>query len=120
MWARRSHDSRHLHGGGCFDLDGAGTGTQRQADLAAASQLDIDLGEKLRVEQGAVLDPLAAVDPEARAQGVEAVLGAGVPGASQDQGIDHAAHADRVARTAPKLVIEETEVEGGIVRYQGR
>ena len=51
-------------------------GDQGKADLAAAGQLDIDLGEQLRVEQRAMLDALRAVDAEARAERVEAVLGA--------------------------------------------
>ena len=63
------------------DVGDLRVGDQAEADLAAAGQLDIDLGEQLRVEQSAVLDALAAVDPEARAQGIEAVLGARVAAA---------------------------------------
>ena len=42
-------------------------GDQAETDLAAAGELDIDLGEQLRVEQSAMLDALRAVDAETRA-----------------------------------------------------
>ena len=66
----------------------ASIGDQAKPDLAPAGQLDIDLGEQLRVEQGAMLDAVAAVDPEAHAQGIEAVLGAGMAGPREGQRVD--------------------------------
>ena len=71
------------------DCDAARFGNQAKPDLAAAGELDIDLGEQLRIEQGAVLDAVAAVDSEAHAQSVEAVLGARVLGPRQHQRVDH-------------------------------
>jgi len=102
------------------DGDGTRVGDQAEADLATAGKLDIDLREQLSVEQGAVLDAMAAVDPEAHAQGVEAVLGARVPGTRERQRIDHAAHRHARPAAAFQLVIEEAEVEAGIVRDQRR
>ena len=100
--------------------DAARIGDQAEADLPPAGQLDIDLGKQLRVEQRAVLDAVAAVDAEAHAQRIEAVLGAGVPGAGERQRVDHAVHADRRAAATFELVIEEAEVEAGIVRDERR
>src|SRR5947208_2979637 len=54
----------------------AGVGNKSKADLASTGELDIDLGEELRVEQRAVFYPIAAVDSEAHAQSVQAVLSA--------------------------------------------
>ena len=84
--------SRLLH------RDAAGVGNQAEADLAPAGQFDIDLGEQLRVEQRAVLDAVAAVDPEAHAQGIEAVLGAGMARAGEGQRVDHPAACDTAGR----------------------
>lgn len=91
-----------------------------EADLPAAGQLDIDLSEQLRVEQSAVLDPVAAVDSEAGAQGIETVLGAGVAAAGEAQGADHPARAQVFSAAKPKLVVEETEVEARVMRDQRR
>ena len=91
---------------------------QGEADLAAAGQLDIALGEELGVDQGAVLDPQAPVDPEAGAQRVEAVLGAGMPGAGDLQRVDHPGQADERMAAIVELVVEEAEIEAGIVRDQ--
>ena len=60
-----------------------------QADLPAAGQLDIELREQLRVEQRAVLDPLRAIDAEAGAERIEAVLGAGEFLAGEGERVDH-------------------------------
>ena len=65
------------------DVAGGNVVGQPKPDLAPAGQFDIDLREQLRVEQGAMLDALRAIDPEAAAQGVEAVLGAGMAGARE-------------------------------------
>ena len=47
---------------------------RRQAEnaLTAAAQLEIDLGQKLGIEQRAVLDPVRVVDAEALAERIEA------------------------------------------------
>ena len=51
-------------------------GGKRETDLATAGQLDIALGEELRVDQRAMLYAQAAVDAEAGAERIKAVLGA--------------------------------------------
>src|SRR3954470_7704215 len=65
-----------------------------EADLPAAGQLDIALGEKLGIDQRAMLDTQAAIDSEAGAERVEAVLGARMPGTGELERIDHPAEAD--------------------------
>src|SRR4051812_23813755 len=70
------HDNRAVRHSYC---DGARFGDQAKADLPTTGQLDINLCQQLRVEQRAMLDAMAAVDPEPNAQSVEAVLGAWVP-----------------------------------------
>src|SRR5215213_5491984 len=73
---------RHLaRGSGQCHL--ADFGHQSKADLPSAGQLDIDLRKQLRIEQGAVLHAMAAVDSEAHAQCVQAVLGARMPGSGK-------------------------------------
>ena len=57
----------------------------------------------------------APIDPEARAQGIEAVLGPGMPGPRKRKRVAHAAHADRGPAALRQLVIQEAEVEAGIV-----
>src|SRR4051794_8551830 len=52
-------------------------GSQLEAALTAADQVEIDLGQELGVEPGAVLGALRIVDGEAAAQRVEAGLRAG-------------------------------------------
>ena len=90
--ARLAHSDRAGAGG---NVGAVGVGDQAKADLPAAGQLDIDLREQLRVEQGAVLDAVGAVDAEAHAQGIEAVLGARVPGAGESERVAHPGHAHR-------------------------
>ena len=93
---------------------------QAEADLASSGQFDIHLRKQLRVNQSAVLHALAAIDSEAHAQGVEAVLGARMFGARQGQGVDHATGTDRRSAATFKLEIQETEVERSIMRDQSR
>ena len=95
-------------------------GDQGEADLAAAGQLDIDLGEQLRVEQRAVLDPLRAIDAEAGAERVEAVLRAGEFLAGEAQRADHPRHAHRRPSARSELMVDEAEIEDGIVRDERR
>src|SRR4051794_25292209 len=112
---RRTRFAYHDWAGRLLDRDAACFGHQAEPDLAAAGQLDIDLREKLGIEQGAVLNPVAAIDPEADTQSVEATLGAGMPGAREGQGVDHPVHSDRRPPAALELVVEEAEIEPGIM-----
>ena len=68
---------------------------QAELRLAAADQLEIDLGQNLGVEQRAVLGAARIVDAEAGAQIVEPVGSARIFAAGQQQGIDHAVARDR-------------------------
>src|SRR6476619_8423916 len=63
---------------------------------------------------------MATVDPEADAQGIEAVLGPWVPSARQGQRIDHPMHPDWRTATPFKLMVEEAEIEARIVRDEWR
>src|SRR4051794_5696209 len=114
---RLANDDRALGGVHGHAL---GVGHQPKADLTAAGQLDINLGEQLSVEQCAVLHALAAVDSEAHAQGVEAVLGPRMPGPGEHQRVDHSAQRHARSAAALELEIEEAEVEARIMRDQRR
>ncbi len=93
---------------------------QAKPDLPPPGQLDIDLRQKLGVEQRAVMDAVAAIDAVARAQGVEAVFGAGMARAGEHDGVDHPGHAHLGAAAALQLAVEEAEVEARIVRHERR
>ena len=67
-----------------------------------------------------MLDALAAIDSEAHAQSVKAVLGAGVLGASEGERVAHAAETDDGLAALFELEIEEAEVEAGIVSDERR
>src|SRR3954471_13033398 len=116
MWTRRPGLADRHRSCRLPDRDDPGLGDQAQADLATARQLDIDLRKQLGVEQRAMLHAMAAVDPEAHAQGVEAMLGAGVPGPRQSKGVHHPAHGDCRPAAFFELEVQEAEVEAGIVR----
>src|SRR5688572_14316484 len=103
-----------------MDFSRVGIGNQAETDLPAAGQLYIDLREQLRIQQRAVLYAKAAIHAKACAKRVQTVLGAGVPCAGEDQGVDHPAHADDRPPAKNKFVVEEAEVEGGVVRDQRR
>ena len=68
MRTRRPRFANSDRAGRLLHRDRSGLGDQPKTDLPPASELDIDLREKLRVEQRAVLHAVAAVDPEAHAQ----------------------------------------------------
>ena len=73
-------------------------GNKAEPDLPPARQLHIDLRKQLGVEQSAVLHAVAAVDSEAHAQGIEAMLGARMLRARKGQRIDHPAASRRQRR----------------------
>src|SRR5690349_16567775 len=102
------------------DAHGTRLGDEAETDLAASGQLDIDLRQQLRVEECAVLHALAAVDPEANAERIEAVLGAGMPGPRQRQRIDHPAQRHAGPAGALELEIQKAKVEGRIVGDERR
>ena len=79
--------------------------------LPRADQLDIDLGQKLGVEQRAVLGAPRIVDRIAQAQIVEPVGAAGMLAARNQKSIDHPLAADRGAAGALQFGVEEAEIE---------
>lgn len=97
-----------------------GIGGQLKPDLAAAGQLDIDLGEQFGVKQRPVPGTVAAVDSITGAQRVERILGPGMAHAGQGNGIDHPIARERRQAQHVKFGIDEAEVEPGIVRDQHR
>lgn len=103
-----------------IDQDTARIGDQAKSYLPSAGELDIDLREKLGIEQRAVLHAMAAVDTEADAEGVEAVLRSWMLRTRKREGVDHAAHAHRGTTAAFELDIQEAEIECGIVCDQRR
>ncbi len=85
--------------------------------LTPADQLEIDGGEQLAVEQGAVLGARREIDGEAPAQRVEAGLGAGEAPAGEGERILDIAAQRRLAETA-QFGIDEFEIELGVVDDQ--
>src|SRR3546814_15456166 len=87
---------------------------QRETDLAAAGQLDIDLRQQLRVDQSAVLDAQAAVESVARAERIETGLGAWMTLPRQQQAIEQNAHPDEGANDRPQHMDAEDTIENVI------
>src|SRR4051794_8142518 len=110
MRARSAHFANFHRSGNLRDPRIFRLGDESETDLPAARQLDIDLRKKLGVEERAMLGPAAPVDSEPRAQGVEAVLRAGVAASGDGQGVDHPAHADDGPAANLQLMVEETEI----------
>jgi hypothetical protein len=89
----------------------------------AAGHGEIDVEEDLRIEQRAVQLTMRVVDVVALAECVEAVALARMHLTRQWQGVDDAAevsHAARRPRQTPQLVVEEGDVERGVVDHQLR
>ena len=93
---------------------------QAKDRLPASGQLDVNLRQQLGVQQCTMLDALAPIDAKPSAQGIKTVLGARVPRPRQDQSVDHSAQANGIARAALQLMIEEAEIEAGIVCNERR
>src|SRR3546814_5639591 len=91
-----------------------------EADLTAAGQLDVKLGQQFGVEQRAMLDAVAAVDAVTGAERIQAVLGAGVKLPRYGDGVDHPRHRHFGQSAQPQFVVEEAEVEARIMRDQMR
>ena len=91
---------------------------QRQPALAAAGQLDIDLGQQLAVQQRVVGGARRQVDGEPPAQRVQAVRHPGKPGFRQRQRVDHPVPTQRRQAGAAELHVQEAEVERRVVRDQ--
>ena len=89
-----------------------------QPTLTAAGQLQIDLGQQLRVDQRAVQLALRRVDAEAGAQPVQRVAGAGEARARDRERVDHAIRIDGRPVETRQFRIQEADIEGCVVRDQ--
>lgn len=94
--------------------------SQRQANLPASGQFDIDLGQKFGVKQGAVFRAVAAINAIAGAERIERVFSPGMAHAGHGNRIDHALPAQRGQAAYFQLCIDETEIEAGIVGNEHR
>src|SRR6185312_1217636 len=83
--------------------------------LPAAQEVEVDLGQKLAVEQGAVSRAGGGVDGEALAEGIEAVGQARKATLGQEERVDGAVEGPRIAGQPPELGIDEPQVEGSVV-----
>src|SRR6185437_12077209 len=101
-----SHRLGANHGGG-----------EVKAGLATADQLEIDRGEQLAIELGAVLYALAEIDAEASTERIEAELRAGKAALRQEHRVLDLAGQRRAAQPL-ELGTEEFKVELGIVDDQ--
>src|SRR5690606_36966241 len=91
---------------------------QHKRSLPLTQELDVDLGQKLGVEQGAVLHPLRVVDAITLAKGIKGIGASWMLAPRQRQGIDDALHWDRWTPGAIKLHVDERHVEAGIMNDQ--
>ena len=86
-----------------------------EADLPAADQLDIDLGQDFRVEQRAVLRALGIVDAIAGAERIEIVRRTRMLAPGQREGVDRIRKTDRRMAGAGEFRIDEADIEGRVV-----
>src|SRR5574340_379110 len=88
--------------------------------VLATRQGQIDLGQQLRIQQGAVQNPPGVVHLIAPAQRIEIVLLAGVQLLGHPQGVGHprAMLPDRLQLQQAELAVEKADVERGIVNDQ--
>src|SRR6185437_11044023 len=105
--ARRAVYRRHAGGSGKAD-------GEVETRLAAADELEIDGGEQLAIELGAVLGALREVDGEAPAQRIEARRRAGIAAAREQQRVLDVAGERRPVQ-ALELGVQELHIEFGIV-----
>ena len=101
--------------GGDPDLPGAG---QREARLTAADQLEIDLRQELRVQQGAMLVPRRGVDAETLAQRVEIGRRTRELAPCERHRVERPLGGKRRAVERRQLRVEELEVETRAVDHQ--
>ena len=88
--------------------------------ILTARHGEVNLGQKFGVEQRAMHLAAGIVHAELGAQGVEVVLLAGTHLARHAQGVDHLAAelVDVLHLQQPQLIVEKTDVEGGVVDHQ--
>ena len=88
--------------------------------LPSPDQVDINLGQKLGVEQGAVLDTAGIVDRIARTEIVEFVRDAGMLAPRQQQGVDQPLPRDGRPFDPVKLGVDEADIERCVVDHERR
>lgn len=91
---------------------------QFKPDLPAATQLDINLSQQLRIEQGSVMHPHRPINGKAGAERIQAVFGTGKFRPGNRQRVSGAFGENRRLAAAFQLRIEERHVERGVVRDQ--
>ena len=91
---------------------------QDERRLAAADQLDIDLGQQLGIEQRAMQRAARGVDLVARQQCIERGGAARVLAAGERQRVDDPLVGDRRTAEAAEFGIDEGNVEAGVVGDQ--
>ncbi len=106
------------HNGLAADRHGHRRLRKNELRLPGADQLDIDLGQKLGIEQRAVLGAPRIVDRITQAEIVEPVGAAGMLAARDKKRIDDALAAHRGAAGALQFGVEEAEIEHGIMGDQ--
>ena len=101
---------------------GLGTALARAVEiedrLRSAAQVEIDLGQQLTIDQGAVQRALGAVDLEALAERIETGPRAGIALPGQGKGVDHPPPLQHHLADLAQLVVEEADVEIGVVDDQ--
>ena len=98
----------------------AGLRRQDQLRLPGPDQVDVDLGQKLGVEQRAVLGAAGIVDRIARAEIVETVRHARMLAPRQQQRVDQPVARNRRPLDAVKLGVDEADIERSVVDHQRR
>ena len=93
---------------------------QDQLRLPGPDQVDIDLGQQLGVEQGAVLGAAGIVDRIARAEIVEPVRHPRMLAAGQQQRVDQPVARNGRPLDAVEFGIDEADIERRVVDHQRR
>src|SRR6478752_7630874 len=113
-WRQRYLALPPRHFAVAVDPDIAGFGGQGQLRLPRPDQVDIDFGQKLGVEQRAMLSTAGIVDRIARAEIIETVRHAGMLATRQQQRVDQPFPRNRWPFDPLKLGVEEGDIERGV------
>ena len=98
----------------------AGAGLERKARLAAAGQVQIDLGQQTAIYQRAMQRAFRLVDLEPRAERIQAVRSPREAPARHLQRIDQPFPGDRREAQTGEFSVEEPRIERRIVDHQRR
>jgi hypothetical protein len=89
-----------------------------EAGLSTSDQLQINRRQKVRIHQRAMKTPVRVIDLKPAAQRIQACLRAWIPPSRHLQGVDNPVHGKTQPPQPPKLHIDKTHVEPGIVDNQ--